>query len=81
MSIKEFEDIIDEFTMKMGDYTDTYEFFRFNWESLIAENPYMKLKDAIEIKNMYDLAHSQQKLPNSEQDRSKKTKKKKKKRK
>ena len=55
---KEFENILDRETAKMGDYTGTYKFFRDNWLKFIEMNPYMRLKEAIDIKNMYDIIHS-----------------------
>ncbi|MDO4282474.1 MAG: hypothetical protein Q4D02_02455 [Clostridia bacterium] len=55
--MREFEEIVDRATAKMGDYTSTYSFFKLYWESLLETNQNMRLSDAIEIKDMFDATH------------------------
>lgn len=50
-----FEKLLDKATEEMGDYTFQYTFFRLEWSNFIAENPYMRLSEAIQIMNMHDL--------------------------
>lgn len=52
--MKEFEDIVDRATKKMGDYSLMYFYFKIYWDELLEKNGNVRLSDIIELKDMFD---------------------------
>lgn len=78
---EEFEKLLDRSTDEMGEYTIQYVFFRTEFPRLISEKPNMRLSEAIQIMNMYDMIKPIKKVESEKNEHPATKKKKKKKRK
>ena len=77
----DFEQILDNETYKMKDFSQKYQFLKSYWQKIISKQPNFRLIDAIDMMTVFEAMHSKKTSNKGKHPGSKKIKNKSKKKK